>query len=96
MGQMKRVSAVNRRVDALFLRAIINGGMGYARDVPREWVRRLPLERLLPELRRIVRRWQSGSAERKRRRTANYTRDRGESSGSGAEGDLPEPHGDSD
>ncbi len=65
MSHMKSSTLLNRRSDALFLRAKLNGGMGYDTHVPQKWVDTLPLEALIPRLRRVVRRWLRGSVGRK-------------------------------
>eukprot|EP00664_Eupelagonemidae_sp_cell27_P001072 gene1072-1363_t len=73
---MKAATAQNRRCEEIYLRAMVNSGMGWAKALPlsRSWIDQLQIDALLPALRRIVRRWLGGAGERKRQRVANFTR----------------------
>eukprot|EP00664_Eupelagonemidae_sp_cell27_P004471 gene4471-3001_t len=48
-----RVAARNRRAEQWFLRAMINGRAGYAKDIPQQGLAALPVDALAPYLRRI-------------------------------------------
>ena len=74
-GEDNAVSRVDVRGEENFLRAKINGGIHTPQSVPNEWVTALPLLKLVPRLRAIVR--NKSSAQRRAERVASYRRGRG-------------------
>ena len=51
--------------EELYLRCWLNGGL-YADSVPTDWLRGLPVERLLPHLRALVRKFDSERCARQK------------------------------
>ena len=88
---MKHKTAQNPRAEELYLRAVVNGKLGYAAAVPQSWIDALPVDRLLPHFRKAVLAYERGSSARARRRAGAYAAGRdGESTSGGSDASLPD------
>eukprot|EP00661_Eupelagonemidae_sp_cell13_P012942 gene12942-biopygen19992 len=81
IGYLKWRGTRQANTEEAYLRASLVAGKF---ELPENWLAELPVERLLPGLRKIVRSWETHTAVARRQseRAARYARDRSESSAS--------------